>query len=153
MLAALQDLVHRAKLDIVHDKVIHYLERSEVPRMASYLDLILFSFVYFMALDLFVYYILAPKLCKLAPNGNKASRGVDELSKEGSLQLKWAHMIPSFIHALLVSPAALYFVFSDPHKLSSTFMTRLCGFSPTIGSMMAFSGGYTFNPIYPLSCS
>lgn len=108
----------------------------------------IFSFVYFMALDLFIYYILAPKLCKLAPNGNKTSRGVDQLSKEGSLQLKWAHMIPSFIHSLLVAPAALYFVYSDPHNLSATFQTRLCGFSPTIGSMLAFSGGYAQRIIF-----
>lgn len=136
----LQDWLHKAKIDVAYDHLIGMVERSPVPRLAPFLDLVIFSFLYFIILDLFIYYILAPQLVKLMPN-EKKSRGLDELNHGGSLKLKWAHMVPSFIHALIVGPGSIYFALKDPNSLSATRLTRLSGFSPEIGNMLAFSIG------------
>ncbi len=114
---------------------------SPIPRLAGHLNLVLFSFVYFILLDLFIYNVLGDHLCRLMPV-DKKSRGLDELNHGGSLKLKWAHMIPSFIHALLVGFASLYLVLRDTGSLSKTLYTRLYGFAPDFGNILAFSLGY-----------
>lgn len=140
-LEVVNEYIRKSKVNIAYDRAIDLIEKSPIPRLAPFLDLVIFSFFYFILLDLFIYYILAPQLVKLMPE-EKKSRGLDELNHGGSLKLKWAHMVPSFIHALLVGPGSIYFAIKDPNGLSATRLTRLSGFSPEIGSMLAFSVGY-----------
>lgn len=140
------ELAHTLKLEKIYERSLELLEASPVPRLTAHFDLVLFAFVYFILLDLFVYYILAPQLCQVdsqTAKKGKEALSVDELNKNGgSLRLKWAHMIPSFVHALVVGIGSIYFCLADPQGLSLSRQTRLLGYSPDIGNMVAFSVGY-----------
>lgn len=149
ILSRVDQFVRSAQLDVGYSWAIQKIESSPIPRLAGHFDLVLFSFAYFVLLDLFMYYVLAPQLCKLAPAApNKRHIGLENLNRGGSLRTKWSHIIPSFVHALIAGAATTYFCFQDPGSLATSRSSRLFGFAPEIGNMLAFSIGYTFGKFY-----
>lgn len=135
------------KATVHYGKAQECLAASAVPHLSDYLDLVLFSFCYFTALSWFIYLVLAPQLCRLSPPKQRtAPSGVDQLNHGGSLRAKWAHMIASFVHALMVGLGGTYFWLRDTGYLGLSQQSRLFGFSPQIANMIAFSVGYPHPP-------
>jgi hypothetical protein len=139
------DLYSGSQIQSLHSQLVDFLQKSPfVPRLANYVDVALFSFCYFTFLSFFIYYFLAPKLLKFEskPNATTKKTTVDGLNHGGSLRLKWAHMILSFIHATAVSVVSFYLLYIDVGFLSKNYKTRLFGFTNPHGNLFGFSMGY-----------
>lgn len=110
---------------------------------------ILLASLAFLVLSWTVYYGVAPRLITryyrkmYQRQGGRRSSG--EFLRYGSMRLKWAHMIVSLVHALVVTGVTAWFIWIDVDGLSAD---RIDGYSPNVARLLAFSAGYIFDDLF-----
>lgn len=106
---------------------------------------ILLSWFLFGSTSYICYYFIAPKLIPFASKKSKTTQNkminnTGPVSVEESIRIKWGHMLTSTFHCLITIWWSTYLWYSK--TLATTLESRVHGYLPIYGNLMAFTIGY-----------
>lgn len=106
---------------------------------------ILLSWFLFGSTSYICYYFIAPKLIPFASKKSKTTQNkminsIGPVSVEESIRIKWGHMLTSTFHCLITIWWSTYLWYSK--TLATTLESRVHGYLPIYGNLMAFTIGY-----------
>lgn len=132
----------------IHKWIFDFLSKQTgLKKLPDHGYQIMLSWILFGTTSFICYFFIAPKLIPLAsknpkPSTTKTLNGHGTISSEESIRIKWGHMLTSTFHCLITIWWSTYLWYSK--TLASTVESRVHGYLPIYGNLMAFTIGYFF---------